>query len=103
MVFDAWVDFNVVFTGSAYEYYVNGVLEYTDATTNDASTFDVLIMQAFNFDDPALTGFVANDYEARWANLSVLPEPGTLGLVLAGLIGVAAFGVRRGQKSTASA
>lgn len=53
-VFGEWVDFNVVFTGLAYEYYVNGVLAYTDTTTNGMTDFDALMMQIYNCDDPTL-------------------------------------------------
>lgn len=85
VAFDAWTSFEIEFTGSAFEFLINGALVYTDNTINGTTGFSAVIMQAYNFADPALGTPTPTTvpYVAHWANAASVPEPGSL--VLAGL------------------
>ena len=88
--FDAWTDLDIIFTGSAYEYKVNGNVVYTDSTVSGATGFGATIMQAYNFcgGDPNVPNATCADYTAHWANTqeATVPEPGTIALVALGMI-----------------
>ena len=96
VVYGAWNSFEILFTGSSYDFLLNGSLVYSDTTINGTTGFRGTIMQAFNFGDSSSTGTPgANvaDYTARWSNTraQAVPEPGTialLALALAGLVAV---------------
>lgn len=92
---DSWMSLAIDFTGTSYEYSVNGSVVYTDNTIDGTTQFSSALMQAYNFDDPSLAGAVATDYTAHWANTadaSAVPEPGDLALIT---IGLAGFGAAR--------
>jgi hypothetical protein len=59
--FDGWNALSMEFTGTSIEFSINGNLAYTDNTFVGPTGFTALIMQAFNFGDPALAGAVVND------------------------------------------
>lgn len=83
ITYDAWTRLTISFTGSAFEFGVNGTTVYTDNTIDNTTTgFGAVIMQAYNFADPSITGPVnAQDYTANWSNV---PEPGFYGLLTVG-------------------
>lgn len=92
--YGAWNSFRILFTGASYEYYVNGNLSYTDNTPGaGTSGFSAAIMQAYNFNqDPSFPNAVAGEqfgnYTARWDNGGDVPEPATLSLLGASLLGL---------------
>jgi hypothetical protein len=71
--FDRWYEVGFLLNGSALEYYVNGVLVYTDLTTGSTTQFGNLILQGYN---------AGNSYDIYWDNLRPngvpTPEPASL-------------------------
>ncbi len=77
ITYDTWTNFAIkLLPNTSIEYYVNGVLVYTDSATGSSVAFKEVIMQAYNFEDPAITGAVIVPYTAHWSNSnSVVPVP----------------------------
>jgi hypothetical protein len=103
--YNAWNLFTIVFTGTQIQYDVNGTMVYSYAEPG-ATGFTSLIMEAYNFGDPALAnsdsdassvgapGYdasLAENYTAHWANT---PEPASV-LSLATVFLALAGGFRR--------
>ena len=94
VVYGAWNSFEILFTGTSYDFLLNGSLVYSDNTINGTTGFRGTIMQAYNFGDPsAVPGANVADYTARWSNTraQAVPEPGSialLALALAALVAV---------------
>ena len=95
VAYDAWTSFTIAFTGSAFVYGVNGTTVYTDSTISGTTGFQAVIMQAYNFADPAINGAVLTDYTANWSNAAAVPEPGFYGLLTLGLGSLLYFNRRR--------
>ncbi len=93
--YDDWTSLAIDYTGSAYEYRVNGALVFTDSTINGTTGYKATIMQAYNFADPALGSPTTVPYTAHWSNPNdaTVPEPGSLALV-----GMAVFGLVISQR-----
>lgn len=93
VTYDAWTAFTILFTGSAYVYYIDGAPVFTDNDVDGSTQFNAIIMQAYNFGgDPSISGTDPVDYTAYWSN--AVPEPSSvlmLGTVLLALAG----GLRR--------
>jgi hypothetical protein len=91
-----WYNLKICFTGSAFEYYLNNLLVYTDLTTGregyTSTQFRGMIMQGYNFGE---------SYDIYWDNVSAgdcapaVPEPATLTLI--GL-GLGALAIRRKRR-----
>lgn len=94
MVYGARTSFEILYTGSSFDFPLNGNLVYSDTTISGTTGFRGSIMQAHNFGDPAqVPGATAADYTARWSNTraQTVPEPGSialLALALAALVAV---------------
>ncbi len=89
--YGSWNRLSMLFTGTSYEYRINGNLAYTDNTPGAGTTgFSATIIQIYNFGDPAFPNAVVNDYSAHWDNVGGdVPEPATLslaGLCLGGVV-----------------
>jgi hypothetical protein len=94
--FNDWMSLSIDFTGSTYEYRVNGNLVYTDGTINGTAQFSSVLMQAYNFADSSIPGANAADYTAHWSNV---PEPTDMALMGIGMLGFAV--ARRKAKKSA--
>jgi hypothetical protein len=96
--YDGWNALSIKFTGSSFEYSVNGSLVYTDSdlVATKPAKFGYTIMQAYNFGDASLPGPInATDYAVHWSNAAAVPEPQTYALTLAGLVLIGSFVARR--------
>lgn len=95
VLFGDWNSLQLEYTGSSYNYYVNGTLAYTDNTVGVNTTgFQDVIMQAYDFGD--VDDAVKTEYVAHWANSEAASVPdagGTLALLGLGLVGL--MGIRK--------
>jgi hypothetical protein len=95
--FGEWTAFEIKFTGSSYDFYINGSQVYSDATIGNATGFSAVIMQAYNFGDPSIAGAVPTPYTAHWSNAQAVPEPASIALVALAML--VAGGTRQRRQS----
>jgi hypothetical protein len=100
--YGAWNHLEMEFTGTAFEYYVNGTLAYKDTDIMGSVAFSEVLLQAYNFGsayglDTANGQQLASalNYDAYWA--SNTPEPRTCALWGGGLLVLMAGLRRRGR------
>ncbi|MFA7216802.1 MAG: PEP-CTERM sorting domain-containing protein [Candidatus Paceibacterota bacterium] len=91
--YGAWNSLAIVFTGTDYEYHVNGTNSWSNTVPAGTVGFKGLIMQAYNFNGDtsipnSVTAGGVGNYDANWANASQVPEPGTWLLSGLGLLGL---------------
>ncbi len=93
--YGAWTSFAIEFTGTSFEFFVDGLFVYSDSTIGASVAFGEVIMQAYNFADPSLgtPTPVTVPYTAHWSNTVAVPEPASIALV--GLALFAAAAARR--------
>jgi len=93
--YGAWNSLSIGFTGSSLDYSVNGALVGTDVTINGSAGFSAVIMQAYNFADPSISGATLNDYTAHWANANVPDAGNTVTMLGAAVLGLAVLRRRK--------
>jgi hypothetical protein len=90
--YEAWNTLSLEYTGASYVFSINGSVVYTDLTTVGTG-LGAVIMQAFNFADPAVSTAATVPYTAFWDNVvgASVPDAGStlamFGLAMAGLAG----------------
>lgn len=100
--FGDWNSLAIEYTGASLVYTVGGNVVYTDATLGaGAAGIGSVIMQAYNFGDPAIQGANLVPYTAHWsaAQAATVPEPGTLALFALGLLGAATMRRKAGHSA----
>jgi hypothetical protein len=85
VTYDAWTAFAIKYDGANMDFFINGnqVAGYAEDSTTTG--FSQVLMQAYNFADPSISGANPQDFTANWANT---PEPSSYFLlftVVAGL------------------
>ena len=69
ITYDTWTAFAIeLLADSSINFYVNGVLVYTDLTTEGSVAFMEVLMEAFNFEHTAIPGAIVVPYTAHWSN-----------------------------------
>lgn len=94
--FDRWYEIGFQLNGSDLEYFVNGMLVYTDSTIGSTTQFKDIILQGYN---------AGNGYSIYWDNFqadsAMVPEPASLAVW--SLMGVAGLAYRWRRKKTSVA
>lgn len=70
---------------NTFSYYVNGVLAGSVIGLDPSTGVANVMYQAYNFNDPALSITQNPAYTVSYSNTSVVPEPSTYALMIAGL------------------
>ncbi len=70
--YGAWYNLRIELTPTAFKYYINGLLVYTDTDIGSSTKFLNMIIQAYNFGDPALppAQYALESYDVYWDNIA---------------------------------
>ena len=70
--YGAWYNLRIELTTTAFKYYINGLLVYTDTDIGGSTKFLNMIIQAYNFGDPALPpqNYALESYDVYWDNIA---------------------------------
>lgn len=80
ITYDTWTAFAIeLLADTSINYYVNGALVHTDATTGGSVAFKEVIMQAYNFEHSDIAGAIVAPYTAHWSNTQPPPALSCLG------------------------
>lgn len=95
-----WNALSIDFTGTDFIYSLNGTQVYDQANSFGSTNFQAVIMQAYNFNDPAnFPGVTNTPYVANWSAAAV-PEPATWTMLLLGF-GAIGFMMRSSRRKGA--
>jgi len=98
--YGGWNELSMQFTGTDFQYFINGVDVLDVAAGSGSTTFSNVLMEAVNFNgDTYFPNVDASAYTAYWSNTPV-PEPSSLALAVPGL---AALGFLLWRKNARSA
>lgn len=79
IVTNAWYDLEIKLKPGAIEYYVNGILVFTDNAAFGSTKFSNVIIQGYNFNDPALPAdgkpaLLNDSYDIFWDDITAGPS-----------------------------
>ena len=72
VIYNGWNTIEIVFSGSTYDYYINGVEAYSSSNSYGSTAMSSATVDAVNFFDPT-TSFTGLNYTVTWADTPTAP------------------------------